>query len=249
MIVRLPSAAAYAAQVHREQRWLPFLRSRLSLEVPEPLGLGRAGCGYPWSWSVYRWIAGDTAASRSPVDRRQFAIDLASFLNALHHIPAAGGPEPGEQNFFRGGTLTVYDDQFRRSVACLGRRVDIAAAAAVWDTALASSMSGSTVWVHGDIALGNLIVRQGRLAAVIDFGQLCVGDPACDLAIAWTFLRAEEREVFRAQLALEPGVWERGRAWALWKAAIVAAGFVPTNAVEGQLSLETIDEILRTVRA
>ncbi len=244
MLVRLPSACGYAAQPHREQRCLPYLRAHLPIEIPEPLALGRPGHGYAWSWSVYRWIVGDTAANAPPNDVGQFAEDLASFLNALRGVSAEGGPEPGSDNFYRGGKLAVYDEQARQAIATLGGQIDSATALSVWEAALATTWSGSPVWVHGDVALGNLLMRGGRLAAVIDFGQVCVGDPACDLAIAWTYFRAEDRRAFRARLALDSSTWQRGRAWALWKALVVAAGLVGTRAVEGQHAWQTIDEVL-----
>jgi len=248
LLARLPSGADYEPQVHREQRWLPHLRALLPLEIPEPLALGQPGHGFPWVWSVYRWIPGATSSSSPPTDKRQFAVDLAAFLSALHRVPAEDGPAPGEENFFRGGDLVVYDQQFQQAVASTASKVDTAAALAVWKAALASSWSGPPVWVHGDISLGNLLVRQGRLAAVIDFGQLCAGDPACDLAIAWTYFRGEDRNTFLHRLAVDPGTQARGCAWALWKAVIVAAGLAQTNAGEGQVAWQTIDEILASQR-
>jgi aminoglycoside phosphotransferase (APT) family kinase protein len=244
LIARLPSAAAYEAQVQREQMWLPLLRPHLPLPIPEPLARGRPGCGYPWAWSVYRWLPGQSAAQRRPNDDSVFAHDLAAFLNALRAAPAAGGPLPGPENFYRGASLTAYGAQFRAAMLILEGQIDTLAGIKAWDTAVNSSWGSGPVWVHGDIALGNLLVRQGRLAAVIDFGQLVVGDPACDLAIAWTYFRAEQRQVFRSQLALDEATWQRGRAWALWKAAIVAAKLTETNAVEGQSCWQTLDEVL-----
>ena len=244
MLVRMPSAAAYAAQVSREQRWLPYLRTRLPLEVPEPLALGQPGRGYQWPWSVYRWIVGDTAAASPPMDRAKFAEDLAFFINALHCVSADDGPAPGEHNFHRGGSLAVYDSQLRQAVGILGEEGGGSYALAVWQAALASSWDAPPVWVHGDIAPGNLLVRQGRLAAVIDFGQLCVGDPACDLAIAWTYLEAKDRAVFRQHLAVNSGTWHRGKAWALWKAAIVTSGLVRTSAIEDQSARKTMNQVL-----
>ncbi len=243
-VARLPSAAAYEEQVHREQRWLPYLRTHVPFEIPEPVALGQPGRGYPWSWSVYRWIAGDTAASAPPSDMGQFAEDLALMLIALQRVPAEGGPDPGEHNFHRGGPLRAYDEQARQAIAALRGQIDSAEALNVWTAGLASCWKQPTVWVHGDIALGNLLTRGGRLAAVIDFGQLCVGDPACDLAIAWTYLRAQHRQAFRNRLKVDLATWRRGRAWALWKAAIVAASLVDTNTIEGQASHLTMDEIL-----
>ncbi len=243
-VARLPSASAYEAQVNRGQRWLPYLRPRLPLDVPLPLALGQPGEGYPWKWSIYGWIDGDTAATTAAIDATRFAQDLAAFMNAMHAVPGDGGPEPGQENFYRGGDLAVYDAQLRRAVGALGDQIDGPAAIATWEAALSSRWSGRPVWVHGDVALGNLLLRNGRLAAVIDFGQVCVGDPACDLAIAWTFFRGRDRETFRQRLTVAQEAWQRGRAWALWKAAIVAAGTSQTNAVEAQAAWATLSEVL-----
>lgn len=244
MVVRMPSAQAYAAQVAREQRWLPYLRTRLPLEIPVLLACGEPSHGYPWPWSIYRWIDGDAAANAPPANVEQFATDLATLLNALRAVAAADGPMSGQDNFYRGGALQVYDDQLREAVALLNDRIDADTALATWEAALTSSWQSQPVWVHGDIALGNLLMRDGRLAAVIDFGQVCVGDPACDLTMAWTYFREPHRSVFRAQLGLDDATWQRGRAWALWKAAIVAAGTTETNAVESQRCWHSLHEIL-----
>lgn len=244
MVARLPSASSYEAQIHREHRWLPYLRPHLSLPIPEPLAMGGPGCGYPWAWSVYRWIPGESAAERAPDDVREFVQSLGDFLNSLRAAPAVAGPVPGPENFFRGGSLAVYDQQFHEAMRVLDGRINIAAAIEAWESAAYSNWNGLPVWVHGDIALGNLLLSEGRLAAVIDFGQLCVGDPACDLAIAWTYLRGEQRLALQTRLALDPPTWCRGRAWALWKAAIVAAKLTETNAVEGQSAWQTMNEVL-----
>lgn len=247
-VARLPSASAYEAQVSREQRWLPYLRPRLPLDVPLPLALGEPGEGCPWRWSIYRWIDGDTAAATPAFDATRFAQDLASFINAMHAVPSNDGPKPGPENFYRGGDIAVYDAQLRRAVGMLGNQIDGSTAIAIWGAALSSSWGRPPVWVHGDVALGNLLLRNGRLAAVIDFGQVCVGDPACDLAIAWTFFRGRDREVFRTRLAQAEEAWQRGRAWALWKAAIVSAGISQTNAVEAQAARATLDEVIDSAR-
>ena len=248
MTVRLPSGAWYARQVAKEQRWLPRLAPHLPLPIPEPLGHGRPGEGYTWPWSVYRWIEGETTAPERVSDLTRYATDLPGFLAALQQADAEGGPPPGEHNFFRGGPPAVYDGEARAAIAALAGRIDSGLATEVWDRALASSWPGPAVWFHGDIAAGNLLLRDGRLSAVIDFGTSGVGDPACDLAIAWTLFEGDSRAAFRAALPLDPETWARGRGWTLWKALIVAAAAPGTDPREIDRSRRVIDQVLQDHR-
>ena len=244
MIVRLPQAAAYAAQVEKEHRWLPQLAPLLPLQIPTPLAIGTPADGYPWEWSVYRWIEGETAAPERIGDLKDFATRLANFLIALQRIDTTDGPRPGPHNFYRGGSLTTYDAEARQAIAVLKDRLDTKAATEVWDLALKTTWDRPPVWLHGDVSAGNLLIHEGRLRAIIDFGMVGVGDPACDLSVAWTLFGGESRRAFRAMLPLDPGTWARGRAWTLWKALIVAAGLTETNAVEAARPWSVIDEVL-----
>lgn len=244
MIVRLPSAERYAAQVEKEQRWLPRLAHGLPLPIPEPLAMGRPGQGFPWPWSVYGWLDGETAAVARIDDRSLFATDLAIFLTALHRMDASNGPAAGPHSFWRGGPLATYDAETRAAIAALGDRIDARAVTAVWETALETTWDAAPVWVHGDMAAGNLLVRGGELSAVIDFGCCSVGDPACDLAIAWTYFEDEAREAFRAALPLDPGTWARGRGWTLWKALIVRAALPGANPLNAEIAGRIIDDLV-----
>jgi aminoglycoside phosphotransferase (APT) family kinase protein len=244
MVVRLPSGEHYAEQVAKERRWLPYLAPSLPLAIPTPLALGQPAAGYPWSWSVYRWLEGEAASSGSIADRIDVASSLGRFLGALQRIDATGGPVPGPHNFHRGGALGIYDGQTRQAIAALEGTIDGDAATAVWEAALTSAWQRTPVWVHGDVSVSNLLVQTGRLSAVIDFGQLGVGDPACDLAIAWTFFDEVSRQAFRDALALDAETWARGRGWALWKALIVTSGLVEAAAYDAAHSPQTIDEVL-----
>ncbi len=244
MTARLPSATRYAAQVAKEQRWLPRLGPRLPLPIPRPLAMGAAGGGYPWPWSIYEWLPGETARVASLSDLPRFAIDLAEFLFALQQIDAAGGPPAGEHSFWRGGSLERYEGETRRAIAALGDRIDTAGAGQVWDTALATAWRRAPVWVHGDVAADNLLVEGGRLSAVIDFGCSAVGDPACDLVIAWTFFEGESRLAFQTALPLDPDAWARARGWALWKALIVVTGLPGANPLMRDKSLRIINDVL-----
>lgn len=244
MSVRLPSGPQYALQVEKEQKWLPKLAPHLPLPVPVPLALGTPAHGYPWQWSVYRWLDGEIATIERISDLQEFAITLAQFLAALQRVDPAGGPPPGKHNFFRGGPLTVYDGETREALALLEGRIDTDAATAVWEAALAANWQGSPVWLHGDVSSENLLVHRGRLNAVIDFGCSGVGDPACDLAIAWTLFDGGSREAFRAALPLEDETWARGRGWALWKGLKTIAQHMNTNLSEAGKARRTIEEVL-----
>jgi aminoglycoside phosphotransferase (APT) family kinase protein len=232
MSVRLPNGDWYAQQVDKEQRWLPLLASQLPLPIPSPVGRGAPEFGYPYTWSIYRWIDGESASQERITDLPQFATSLAQFLVALRKADARGGPAPGQHNWFRGGPLATYADDTFRAIDQLGSQIPRDAVLAAFRTALASSWEHEPVWVHGDVAAGNLLVRDRCLAAVIDFGSAGVGDPACDVVIAWTFLTDPSRPAFRESLGLDSATWSRGRGWALWKALITLAGHVAAGESE-----------------
>ncbi|MEE9254632.1 MAG: aminoglycoside phosphotransferase family protein, partial [Pseudomonadales bacterium] len=200
--------------------------------------------GYPWRWSVYRWLEGENATIERIADLREFATTLVGFLAALQRIDAAGGPPPGQHNFFRGGPLAIYDTETRDAIAALHGRIDTDAVTAAWEAALQATWHGPSVWLHGDLSAANLLVKRGRLSAVIDFGCSGVGDPACDLTIAWTLFSGESREAFRAALPVDDATWARGRGWALWKSLITLAEHIDTNPVIVRDSHHVINEVL-----
>lgn len=244
MLVRLPSAEAYTAQVEKEHQWLPKLAPLLPIPIPMPVAMGVPSNVYPWHWSIYRWLDGENAAIERIADLEEFATSLAQFLGALQQIDTVDGPPPGLHNFFRGAELTVYDTETRQTIAALDKEIDADTATAVWETALKASWHGSPVWFHGDVSAGNLLVKQGQLSAVIDFGCSGVGDPACDMTIAWTLLSGKSRDVFRRVLPVDDATWARGRGWALWKALITLAEHINTNPLEAGKARQVIDEVL-----
>lgn len=223
MSARLPSADGYTAQVDKEHRWMPVLADHLPLAIPQPLARGVPGCGYPRPWSIYRWLDGHPASIERVPDLVRFAAALADFLAALYSLDASGGPPAGRHSSFRGGPLSTYDSETRGAISELANEIDAEEALRVWETALEAKWRGPPVWIHGDVAPCNLLVADGRLSAVIDFGCSAVGDPACDTVIAWTFLSGPSREIFQARLPVDEGTWARGRGWALWKALITHA--------------------------
>lgn len=242
--VRLPSDAAYAAQAEKEFAWLSKLAPQLPLVIPKPVALGMPNVCFPWPWSIYEWIEGAPLGRQAELDRNRLAGDLADFLKALWRTDRTGGPPPGPHNFYRGAdVIDVYGQEARTALSKLAGRIDLAGAADLLDRAAASTFEGEPVWVHGDIAVGNLLMRDGRLTAVIDFGSSAVGDPACDLVITWLYFDGESREKFRDAVAVDEACWARARAWALWKAAIAVAANSPVHPDETP-PLEVIETVV-----
>lgn len=251
MKVRLPSAMGYGEQAEKEAYWLPRFAPHLPLPVPVPVGIGQPAEDYPCAWSIYEWLEGEPT-TREGVDYPvQFGWDLAKFLAALQQIDTTGGPPPGQHNYFRGAdVMSVYGADARVYVDKLADAIDAPAAHAVLDAAQAATITGPPVWIHGDIAVGNLLLREGRLGAVIDFGGCGVGDPACDLVIAWAFLEGAGREAFRLSVSATDAMWARARGWALWKAAFLIANgqMVNPNENSPKSVIEAVIAEHRTLR-
>ncbi|MEV8431843.1 aminoglycoside phosphotransferase family protein [Streptomyces sp. HUAS 31] len=213
MVVRLPRLPGGARQVDTEHRWLPRLAPRLPLAVPVPLAKGAPGAGYALPWGVYRWLDGENAHDAPLTELADAAERLGRFVAALRKVDAAGGPPS-----WRGGPVGENDAHVRTAIRDLGAAgtLDAPAATAVWEDALRlPQWDDAPVWLHGDLLPGNLLTSAGRLAAVIDFGGLGVGDPAADTIAAWAVFDAEAREVFRAAADVDEATWARGRGWAL----------------------------------
>ena len=228
LVARLPCRERTVATLARERTWLPRL-ALLPFEIPLPVAVGKPGAGYPWTWSVYRWLEGENAVDAPVADLARAAADLAALLEALQRVNPDGGPAgPGEENFFRGAPLEVFDPRVRADLAQLRGDIDLEAATAVWNEALcAPDPEGPPVWVHGDLDRRNLLTRQGRLAAVVDFGCLGVGDPACDVAVAWKVLSPETRDIFRSALSVDESTWTRARGWVVSQALGAVAYYTP----------------------
>jgi len=220
--VRLPSAEGYAAAVEKEERALRFLDGRLPVAVPAVVAVGSPSARYPHPWSVRRWLPGETVEVASTLDQVALAKDVGGMLAALRALPTDAGTAAGRHSFYRGSHPSAYSDEVQTALERLD--VDAAACTHIWLTATTSVWESAPVWFHGDVAVGNLLVRDGRLSAIIDFGTCGVGDPACDLVLAWTHLRGEARAVFRDAAGLDDATWQRARGWVLWKSLAVLSG-------------------------
>jgi aminoglycoside phosphotransferase (APT) family kinase protein len=227
LAARLPRIGWAATQAAKEAEWLPKLAPHLPLTLPVQLAMGRPAEGYPFDWSVYEWLPGENANGTID-DLNQAAVDLAAFVKALRQVDTTGAhPRPPRG---RGGPLAENDESVRRSIVQLGDRIYGEATLRAWDESLeASAWHGREVWVHGDLLPGNLLVVNGRLSAVIDWGGLNVGDPACDLQPAWNVFAGASRLRFRAELEVDDTSWLRGRGWAIYQAVTALAYYWDTN--------------------
>jgi aminoglycoside phosphotransferase (APT) family kinase protein len=231
-VVRLPRRELNSASLKKEREWLPRLAPFLPLAVPVPLAEGMPAEDYPWEWSIYRWLEGETATTERITDLSQSAADLAEFVAALQRIDPTAGPSPGKHNSFRGVPLAMRDEATRAAIASLRATIDVGAVSAAWDAALQAPESERRVWIHGDLDSRNLLVEGGRLSAAIDWGCLGVGDPACDVMVAWKVLSAGTRDIFRTALSVDEPTWERARGWALSQALIALSYYtLETNSV------------------
>ncbi|MEC0125196.1 aminoglycoside phosphotransferase family protein [Paenibacillus pabuli] len=231
MTIRLPSHERYASAVEKELTWLPVFRPLLSLPIPAPVAQGEPTAEYPLPWSVNRWIEGETVTHANVPDLNTFAEDLASFLKELEAIDATHGIPAGIQNFHRGGNLAVYDQDTRSVIESLSGQgqYDQKLITEIWETALATRYQSTPLWLHGDVAVGNLLVQNGRLSGVIDFGTMGVGDPSSDLVMAWNFFDDASRKIFLNCMNVDQDTVNRARGWALWKALITYAWNEPSS--------------------
>ncbi|WP_430503127.1 aminoglycoside phosphotransferase family protein [Micromonospora trifolii] len=230
------------AGLRREQEYAVLLAAHLPVAVPEPLGLGEPGDGYPGPWTAYQFLPGETAQLDRIGDLDVFARDLAGVVRALRGIDTGGRVWPGTG---RGGPLGAEDADVQAALAVSGALTDTAALAEVWDRSRdAGRDDPADVWIHADLMPGNLLVRDGRLAAVIDLGTANVGDPAVDLMPAWNMFDAGSRDTYRQALGVDDATWERGRGWALSQAINALPYYVDTNPVMADIARRTLLAVL-----
>ena len=246
LVARLPRRALGAQIITNEQRWLPGLAPRLPLPIPCPERTGVPACGYPYSWSVVPYLPGVPAAQASSFDPAAAAAAVGGFLGALH-VPA---PADAPANPFRGVPLAERAGIFAANLARIGGQVDRDAVLRAWVAALAApGFDGVPVWLHGDLHPANILVNDGQVSGVIDFGDITAGDPASDLSVAWmllppgfhvSFWSAYQAAGGRAGDALRA----RARGWAL-NLAIVFLAHSEDNPAPRQVGRRTLSTVLR----
>lgn len=244
MVVRLPRIGWAVDAIEKECEWLPKLAPFLPFSIPAPIGKGIPTEDYPWPWSVYRWLEGNNPTVGHIPDPILLTNDLMTFIQALHKINLPNGPISN-----RGVPLEKQDIETRKALQQLEGMIDVQTITAIWETALqAPKWSQQPVWIHGDLSPGNLLLQHGRLSAVIDFGILGIGDPACDLIIAWNLLPTNMRNTFRNGLGVDDATWKRGRGWALSNALIALPYYKDTNSVLANNARHVIQEVIEEDR-
>ncbi|NMM23357.1 MAG: aminoglycoside phosphotransferase family protein [Phycicoccus sp.] len=255
LCARLPRMMEWAPDLDREWHWLPQLAPHLSLRVPEPVGKGHPTSSYPFAWAIYGWIDGQPYAGELVDDERQAARDLAQFVVELRTMdPAVGAPTVDAVRVEAPRTgrepLRQLDSVTRAAIESGRGVIDGDAATAAWERALdAPAWKGTPVWIHTDLLRPNLLVHDGRLAAVIDFGGVGVGDPAADVIAAWSVFRHAGRDVFREALAVDDDTWNRARGFALHQAAMIIPYYAETNPGFVAMAIRTVEEVLADVNA
>ncbi|MFF3209233.1 aminoglycoside phosphotransferase family protein [Streptomyces sp. NPDC002886] len=244
LVVRLPRTPGAAGDVAMEHVWLPRLAPGLPAAIPAPIGMGRPDAGYPWPWSVFGWVPGENPVPGRIAEPDLLTLDLAEFVSALHRADPADAPAS-----YRAETLAARDAATRTAIAELGAGADAGpdarAVTALWEEALrAEPWTGPPVWIHADLQPGNLLLADGRLAAVIDFGCAGLGEPAVDLIAAWYVLPASARPAFRAALDADGAMWTRARGWALSIALMELNYYRETNPVMAAIARHVIGELL-----
>ena len=240
MVVRLPRIHWAVGAVDKDLRWLPSLAPLLPVAVPVPLAKGTPAEGYAWDWGIYPWLDGENPTADRIADMESVTKDVTRFVEALRRIDPAGGPPTR-----RGAPLEVQDEAARVALAALRGLIDTEAATTVWDAALRTpAWSGPPVWIHGDLLPGNLLFQRDRLRGVIDWSLVGVGDPACDLIVAWALLPPDARNRFRAELRIDDATWSRGRGWALSIALIALPYYKDTNPGLAATARHLIREVL-----
>lgn len=217
LAVRLPRRAAAAPLILHEQRWLPEIAPRLPVLVPTPLRTGRPTSLFPWSWSILPWFDGEPIGADSKLDRSRLALDLGRFVAHLHRAAPVDAPS----NPYRGVPLKTRAQATADRLDLLADMVDVEAGRRAWSEAVdAPTWDDPPTWLHGDLHPLNLVQHDGRLVAVVDFGDLCGGDPACDLLCAWALFEPADRDRFRraadtAERPIDDAMWTRARGWAV----------------------------------
>ena len=238
LYARLPRRGDWVGSLTNELDWLDRLRPHLPLRIPEPVATGSPAFGYPFPWAIYRWLDGHDWTVDSVDDEARSAEDLASFISALRRVDTTGAPESGR------APLAELDDVTRRSIAAAAG-LDTVGVTAAWERSIEAPVwDEHPVWRHCDLLPPNLLLRGGRIWAVLDFGGAGIGDPAADVVAAWSVFRQGSRATFRALLGVDDATWARARGYALHQALLIIPYYAASNPGFVAVARETVQQVL-----
>ncbi|MPZ94135.1 MAG: phosphotransferase [Propionibacteriales bacterium] len=245
LALRMPLRPDAVESLLKEVRWLSVVAAHLSLEVPEVVSTGEPGAGYPFPWAVVRWLAGEDALTSRFDSIRDAARTLGQFVAELQGIDMTDAPWPGAEGFHRGLPLVERDSGFRTALAQCDGLVDVERVEAVWDDALAAAdWEGPPVWLHADLIPGNVLLRDGRLVGVLDFGTMATGDPAYDVTPAWHLLDRDSRSAFREIVGADEATWRRARGLVVSGGVIALPYYLHSNPSMVETARRGIGEVL-----
>jgi aminoglycoside phosphotransferase (APT) family kinase protein len=241
---RLPRLADKVEQLDKDHKWLPKLAPHLSLAIPEVVASGKPNEDYPFKWAIYKWLDGRPATEEHITDPNQTADDLVRFIKDLEKIDTNGMPQPKLEE--RGVPLVNRDASTQKAIAKLEGKLDTESITYIWEEALETpAWDKDSVWIHGDLDGRNVLVKDGRLSAVLDFGCLGVGDPAYDVMAAWKLFSGESRDIFRSKLNVDDATWTRSKGLALSQAVLILSYYtLETNAVLVREAQHWVSEVL-----
>lgn len=244
LCLRFPRVAGSVAGLERELAWLPQLAPHVSIRIPQPVAQGKPSADYPFRWAIYEWLAGAPFAPEIDGATLAHAERLATFISELRQIDTADAPRSTRDRPLQQADLSIAD-----AIEFLADQFDPTLLQHIWTTCVnIPPYHGEGVWLHGDLIPTNLLVENGMLTAVIDFGLVAVGDPAVDYIPAWAVLRGDARHRFRALLDIDEASWQRGRGFAFSQALRIVPYYHKSNPAFAEMGLATIREIVEDVR-
>ncbi|MFC4872614.1 aminoglycoside phosphotransferase family protein [Negadavirga shengliensis] len=245
LIIRIPRHQAAAHQLKKECFWLEKIHKYSPIAIPEPVSIGRPNEYYPFYWSIYRWIEGETYSVDKFSNSEKAVESLVQFISYLQRIDIKGGPKPSKENNFRGVPLMIRDLKTREAINALPDFYSKTLMTEIWNFALtAPAWNKRPVWIHGDLHWGNILTKGDKIVGVIDFGCLGVGDPANDIMSAWVLFSPLARQKFREMLQIDKGTWIRGMGWALSWAAVALPYYLPKHHILADIAVFTIDNVI-----
>jgi aminoglycoside phosphotransferase (APT) family kinase protein len=244
LAVRMPMTPGAVGGLLKEVRWLPVLAPHLSLPVPEVVATCEPGAGYPFPWAVVRWLSGEDAVTARLASLPETAVTLGRFVAELRGIDITGAPAPGSEGFGRGLALSRWDAEAREILPQCAGLIDVRRVAEVWDDALAApAWDGPPVWLHADLIPPNLLVRDGRLAGVLDFGAMATGDPAYDITPAWHLLDRDTRPEFLEIVGADDAMRRRARGIVMYFAVFALPYYLHTNPTMVAIARRGIEQV------